>query len=318
MKTKIRKKTKKIKKSQLHSRNLHQGRYDIEALCKTYPKLKPFIRPNPKGDFTIDFSDDKAVLCLNKSLLAHHYGIINWDIPGGYLCPPIPGRADYIHHLADLLSKSYGDKIPTGPKVKVLDIGTGANCIYPIIGTQAYGWNFVATDIDPVAIESARSIIQSNACLKNKVHLILQQDRLVFFEGIVDDRFDISLCNPPFYASMAEAQSSNRRKREGISKGGKIASNNEFNFGGQQTELCCKGGELAFIKRMAKQSALFADKVSWFTSLVSKSEHIKVLKKKLAHLGAKKIEVVQMSQGQKSSRFIAWSFMTEFEILRDK
>jgi 23S rRNA (adenine1618-N6)-methyltransferase len=280
----------------------------MRALCKACPGLKSFIRPNPKGDATIDFNDPRAVLFLNKALLAHYYRIKSWDLPEGYLCPPIPGRADYIHHLADFFAKNYSKKNPPGTKLKVLDIGTGANCIYPIIGTQAYDWDFVATDIDPVAIESARSIVQANPCLKNRVHLILQQDKLDFFESVVTDRFDITLCNPPFYASMAEAQANNRRKRESIHKNKKTMSPNKFNFGGQETELCCKGGELAFIKRMAKQSVLFADKISLFTCLVSNSDHIKVIKKRLVRLGAKKIETIEMSQGQKISRFIAWSF----------
>ena len=41
---------------------------------------------------------------LNRAILMHHYGVKSWDIPAGYLCPPIPGRADYIHSVADLLA----------------------------------------------------------------------------------------------------------------------------------------------------------------------------------------------------------------------
>ena len=82
--------------SLLHPRNLHQGKYNLRSLCKTSPELEPYIQPNPKGEDTIDFSNDKAVLCLNKALLKHYYKIDNWQIPEGYLCPPIPGRADYI------------------------------------------------------------------------------------------------------------------------------------------------------------------------------------------------------------------------------
>ena len=59
--------TKKI--ATLHPRNPHQGRYDLTALVKTYPALKAFITQNPSGEETVDFSDDKAVICLNRCVL---------------------------------------------------------------------------------------------------------------------------------------------------------------------------------------------------------------------------------------------------------
>jgi 23S rRNA (adenine1618-N6)-methyltransferase len=308
-------KTKHTQRSSLHPKNPHQGRYDMKLLSQACPELKHFLRPNPAGDLTIDFSKPDAVLCLNKALLAHHYGIQNWNIPKGYLCPPIPGRADYIHHLADLLAKDHGDKTKTGSQVKVLDIGTGANCIYPIIGVKSYGWQFTATDINSIAIESAHSIIESNPCLKDKVHLFLQKDRLSFFKGAVVDHFDLTICNPPFHASLKEAQSSNRRKRESLDKK-KGSPTQELNFGGQEAELWYKGGELTFLKHMIRESVSFAGKVTWFTSLVSKIENVKVIQKKLKNLGAKRIEVVEMSQGQKKSRFIAWSFKSANKVYK--
>ncbi len=296
----------------LHPRNRHQGRYDLVALSQTCPELKGYLKSNPKGDKTIDFSDGKAVLCLNKALLAHYYQVINWRLPPGYLCPPIPGRADYLHYLADLLAVGRQGKIPTGKQVNVLDIGTGANCIYPIIGGQSYGWQFVATETDPVAIKSARWIVQSNACLSKLVRLIQQQDRQAVFKHLIQDkdRFDLTLCNPPFHSSMAEVQVSNQRKRHNLSKGELIEDSINLNFGGQKTELCYPGGEIYFLKKMVKESVSFSKQVCWFTSLVSKGDNIRPLKKQLTQLGVKQLDVIKMRQGQKISRFIAWSFLT--------
>ncbi len=295
----------------LHPRNPHKGRYRLSALCTCCPELKRYIRPNPKGDNTIDFSDDKAVLCLNKALLSFYYHVTHWQIPPGYLCPPIPGRADYIHYLADLLATGSGQKTcPTGKAVKVLDIGTGANCIYPIIGSQSYGWQFVASDSDPVSVKAARLIVQSNACLSKRIKLVLQTDRQAIFTGIIKerDRFDLTLCNPPFHPSMAKARASNQRKWKNLSSGKPGRVQAKLNFGGQKAELCCQGGEIAFIKQMAKESVHFAKQVGWFTSLVSKGDNIRPLKRLLNRLGAGQIEVVKMNQGQKISRFIAWRF----------
>lgn len=300
------------KSASLHPRNPHQGRYDLAALCTSCPELTPYLKINPRGEPTIDFSDGNAVLYLNKALLAHHYQIANWQIPGGYLCPPIPGRADYIHYAADLLTSADHPKAPTGRRVKVLDIGTGANCIYPIIGSQSYGWKFVATDIDPVALKVARAIVQSNPRLKTLVELRQQANPMAIFKGIINpgDRFDLTLCNPPFHASSAEAKAANQRKRDNLNKGKAVGNGNPQNFGGQDSELWCADGEIGFLTRMVNESVEFSGQVYWFTSLVSKSGNIPPLKKLLSRLGAQKIKVITMSQGQKNSRLLAWSFLT--------
>ena len=106
----------KSKPALLHPRNPHQGRYDMEALCKACPELRSYLKSNPKDETTIDFSDSKAVLYLNKALLAHYYQTPNWQIPEGYLCPPIPGRADYIHHIADLGDRAIHRSMPQWPR----------------------------------------------------------------------------------------------------------------------------------------------------------------------------------------------------------
>ena len=121
-------------KGELHPRNRHQGRYDSPALIKASPELGDFVITNPYGKPSIDFANPAAVKVFNRALLAQYYGIRHWDIPDGYLCPPIPGRADYLHNLADLLASDNDGQIPHGEKVRALDIGVGANCIYPLIG----------------------------------------------------------------------------------------------------------------------------------------------------------------------------------------
>jgi len=155
-------------KTNLHPRNLDRFGYDFEELIKICPELKIFVSVNEhninssdseQAKQTIDFSNPEAVKSLNKALLITHYGIQDWDIPKNYLCPPIPGRADYIHYIADLLASSNNGIIPEGETVQGLDIGIGANCIYPIIGNSTYGWSFVGTDIDEKAIQNCKKII---------------------------------------------------------------------------------------------------------------------------------------------------------------
>ncbi|MFT6905777.1 MAG: 23S rRNA (adenine1618-N6)-methyltransferase [Oleiphilaceae bacterium] len=287
----------------LHPNNRHQGRYDFSKLCSKTPELTHFLKPNPHGDQTIDFSNAKAVLCLNKALLAEYYGLEFWDLPEGYLCPPIPGRADYIHHLADLIGKAKANH-----KARILDIGTGANLIYPIIGSQAYGWTFMASDIDASAIKAAKLIAESNINLKKKIKVVLQTNKQSFFQGVIkeSDYFEAAICNPPFHSSAEQAKAGSDRKWRNLK--GEHVQQTALNFGGKNSELWCEGGELAFVKGMIHESVNFQTQVGWFTSLISKAENLKPLKHVLTQLGVSEVKVIQMSQGQKVSRILAWSF----------
>jgi len=236
-------------KSALHPRNRHTGRYDFPALIAGSPELARFVILNPYGKQSIDFANPDAVRVFNRALLKQFYGIAHWDIPPGYLCPPIPGRADYLHGLADLLASQNNGVIPRGA-IQALDIGTGANCIYPLIGQREYGWRFSGTDIDSVALASARTIVSANK-LNKTISLRQQSDPQRIFAGVLqpDERFDITLCNPPFHASEAEASSGSQRKWRNL---GKLDSKRKLpvlNFGGQARELWCEGGELAFVGR---------------------------------------------------------------------
>jgi 23S rRNA (adenine1618-N6)-methyltransferase len=292
------------KRRGLHPNNPHRGRYNIEALTKTSPELKEFIIDNPIGDKTINFSDDSAVLALNRALLKKYYNIDNWSIPQGFLCPPVPGRADYIHYISDLIKEE-------PENTKILDIGTGANLIYPIIGSQTFNWHFRASDIDPESIDNCKKIIEENDTLKKKIDIVLQENKSFIFDGIIkkDDFFEVSMCNPPFHGSLKEAQDSNRKKVHNLNKNRATRVDESLNFGGQKAELWCPGGEMFFLKKMVKESANFADQVRWFTSLISKSDNIKPVKKYIRKAGATRTKVIEMSQGNKISRIVAWSFI---------
>ena len=302
-----------VEKQILHPRNLHRSRYDFPQLIQDCPQLKSFVSVNPYGDESIDFSNPEAVKTLNKALLIHFYKIEHWDIPENYLCPPIPGRADYIHYLADLLASVNGDVIPKGNAVKVLDIGVGANCVYPIIGHQEYGWTFVGTDIDKRAVSSATNIAAVNPALAPHLTFRLQNSTFHIFKGIVKpgELFDLTICNPPFHSSAEEAQAGSQRKVKNLGKQkGKAVV---LNFGGQHAELWCKGGEVAFIRNMIEESALIGTHCYWFTTLVSKSAHLSEVYYTLERAGAKDIRTVEMAQGQKQSRFVAWTFLSADE-----
>jgi 23S rRNA (adenine1618-N6)-methyltransferase len=305
-------KRKPIAKENLHPRNLHRARYDFEQLIKVCPELKAFVKLNQYNSESIDFSAPEAVKMLNKALLKYFYAITDWDIPAGYLCPPIPGRADYIHYMADLLGADSGGIIPEGGKIKVLDIGTGANCVYPLIGNSVYGWKFVGTDIDPVAIQSAKKIISLNPKLKGAIECRLQTHGTDIFKGVVEpgEVFDLTICNPPFHASLQEAQAGTTKKWENLDNNKKATL---LNFGGKNNELWCVGGEAAFISHMVHQSIPITKQCLWFSTLVSKKDNLEGIYKALKKAEAVDIKTINMSQGQKISRIVAWTFLNAAE-----
>lgn len=302
-------------KKNLHPRNPHRFGYDFEQLTASNPELEKFIQINKykseTKEKTIDFSNPKAVKALNKALLMTNYAIHYWDIPENNLCPPIPGRADYIHYIGDLLAESNNGIIPEGSTVEGLDIGIGANCIYPIIGSKAYGWRFVGTDINESSLQNCRKIIQNNPKLLEAVSLQKQTEPRFIFKNIIapEDRFSFTICNPPFHSSPEEANKATTRKVNNLQLN--KTAQPILNFGGQNAELWCDGGEIGFLTQMIYESVKYPIQVLWFTSLVSKKENLNRIYKLLKKVGAVDIKTIDMAQGQKTSRIVAWTFLTK-------
>lgn len=295
-------------KSSLHPRNLHRNSYDFEELISVVPELKHYVFKNDYDTLTVNFNIPKAVRLLNKALLLKYYNVKDWYIPDENLCPPIPGRADYVHYLADLLASDNGE-IPTGTSVKGLDIGTGANLVYPLIANYSYGWEMLGTDINPNSLENAQNILSQNPNLSSVIHLKQQPAAEFIFKNIIskEDKFTFSMCNPPFHESEEDAMLGNRRKNNNLRK--KKIQNPKLNFGGQHSELWCEGGEMAFIKKMIKESVEFSSQVLWFTSLVSKKDNLHQLTTLLKNLKVPEFKTIDMAQGQKISRILAWTFV---------
>jgi len=298
-----------MKQPKLHPRNIHINGYDFPFLIKASPELLPYVTISARNEQTIDFSDNQSVKQLNKALLIGYYRINFWDIPDSYLCPPVPGRVDYLHYLADLLAKENDSTVPTGKALKVLDIGTGANLIYPLTGNSSYQWHFTASDVDPVSVKIAKQIAQFNNL---KFDIRLQKNQSNIFTNLIKpkDTFDVTLCNPPFHSSIEEANKGSERKWKNLNKKSnkEVKEKNNLNFGGQKAELWCPGGELQFIKTMIDESVEFQEQCLWFTCLVSKKENLTSIYKAFKNQNIVEFQTIDMAQGQKVSRFVAWTF----------
>ncbi|REH52586.1 23S rRNA m(6)A-1618 methyltransferase [Tenacibaculum gallaicum] len=282
-------------KKGLHRKNKHKNGYDFKLLKEKYPKIAEFVIEKFEKE-TIDFSDPIAVKEFNKALLATHYNIEHWNFSDNNLCPPIPGRVDYIHHLADLVANE--------ENVTVLDIGTGASCIYPLLGIAEYNWNFVATDIDLDSLDYAQDIIDDNG-FTDKIELRQQLKEEHILQGIIEeeDAFTITMCNPPFYKSAEEARGANRRKSRNL------GNNAVRNFAGNSNELWYIGGEKAFLHTYLYESSKHPKVSKWFTSLVSKKENVESLQNSGKKLGVKEFKIIPMYQGNKVTRIVCWRFL---------
>ena len=280
----------------MHPKNPFHKDYDFDFLMEHYPGLGDFVFVNEYGNKTIKFANKQAVKALNTALLKAHYGLDYWDIPEQNLCPPIPGRLDYLLHIADLIPKA---------ELRLLDIGTGANLIYPILASCHFGWPTTASEVDLDALKNAQKIIDGNAALA-KIDLRQQRFKNNILEHILmpDDEFDVVVCNPPFFKNRSDAQQKNQRKVRNL----QLQEEDTLNFGGQANELWYKGGEEAFVQKMAIESAQFKKQVHWFTSLVSQKENLKNIKRAINKTQPTAVKVIDMDQGNKKSRFVAWTF----------
>lgn len=298
-------------KKKLHKRNRNLHRYDLDALQMHVPELKAHCMINKTGTISIDFSHPRAVSLLNKAILHHYYEIDHWEFPEAHLCPAIPGRADYIHYMADLLTQENYGKLTEN--ITCLDIGVGASCIYPIIGVVEYGWNFIGSDIDPESIIHARKIIASNPKLESKVECRLQNNPKELLQGIIkeNDHIDLCISNPPFHSSLSDAEKATQRKNRNLHGNKKLV--HAKNFSGNLNELVFEGGALGFIKQLIYESQKFSKKIFWFTCLVSQEAHLFKIYQALEKQKVNQIETIEMATGNKLSRIVAWTYLNETE-----
>ena len=290
----------------MHPQNPYYKRYDLKKLAKHYAALQKYIVLNPSGEETIDFSSSRAVYELNKAMLLADFNLADYHLPTGYLIPPIPGRLDYLLYVRDFLSEKLNSAVDS--KLRGLDIGTGANGIYCILGAQHFNWNMVGTESDAKAVEIAKANIQHTKALLDKVEIRHQENKSFLFETIIqpNERFDFTICNPPFHSSKEEALKGSLRKFKNLG-GATNKKELSLNFEGQANELWCNGGEALFIKRLIRESIRFKDQVKVFSSLVAKADNLLKIEKQLKKVKAN-YHIIPMSQGHKISRCILWWF----------
>ena len=131
------------------------------------------------------------------------------------------------------------------------------------------------------------------------------------FTGIIqsNELFDLSICNPPFHKSLKEAETRTQRKWKNL--GFTKEEKPTLNFGGQNVEIWCTGGEERFVSKTIEESTQFKKSVLWFSTLISKNSNLSSTYNALKSVDAFDVRTIEMAQGQKKSRIVAWTFLDE-------
>ncbi|WJZ83412.1 hypothetical protein VitviT2T_003097 [Vitis vinifera] len=340
------KKRRRVERPSIHPRNKYsENPPDFALLASLYPSFKPFVFLNRAGRPTIDWTDFNATRELTRVLLLHDHGL-NWWIPDGQLCPTVPNRSNYIHWIEDLLSSDIIPKTSTdGNNVRGFDIGTGANCIYPLLGASLLGWSFVGTDVTDVALEWAEKNVKSNPHISELIEIrkVESDGSTPSGEGlhigesfIVEGEKDLSGINAgdtePLPSCSLDADLGSNKSYHGppvllgILKDGEnldfcmcnppffetmeeAGLNPKTSCGGTPEEMVCPGGEKAFITRIIDDSVILKQSFRWYTSMVGKKTNLKILVSKLRNVGVTIVKTTEFVQGQTCRWGIAWSFV---------
>ncbi|KAI6776817.1 hypothetical protein HG530_000762 [Fusarium avenaceum] len=247
-----------------------------------------------KSDF---FNDPECVMQLTKTLLKLDFGL-QLELPDDRLCPPVTNRHNYLLWLKGLLDSTSYEK--QGRQIVGLDIGTGASCIYPLLGCTERDWKFIATDIDSKSLEYARKNVSLNK-LEHRIHVMERKpsDTVIPLDDLGIDNIAFTMSNPPFYKSEAELVASAKQK-----------SRPPFTAcTGAKVEMVTVGGEVAFVDRVLKESLVLRERAQWYTSMFGFLTSLIEFVDKLREHNIDNYAVTEFVQGNKTRRWaIAWSF----------
>ena len=247
---------------------------DFVRLARLYPAFAPFVQSTGSGRrATVDFHNPAAITALTRILLLHDFQL-TFELPPQHLCPPVPQRLAVLYWVDDILSEQrqqqhwpYQSPAATSaPARRGIDVGCGASVIFPLLAVRSFGWQFVATEVDPAAITAAAHNIAVNQ-LQHAIQLRVVADRRQILVGVIgaeDGHFDCLVCNPPFFSSPAAAQLNPHRTSAAT-----------------LSELCYEGGEVAFVRRLYSDSVQLRRQVDWFTCMIGAKKSWKLLRAEL-------------------------------------
>ena len=274
---------------------------DFLTLIKEFPELKKYIlkqNEDNEEEFQFDWSNNELSLLMDKSILNYYFDIKYYDIPKGFLIPPIPSRINYINLINSIITKLINDI--DIKNIIGIDIGTGANIIYPILGYSIYKWKFICTEINKEAYNNAKLILQKNN-LENNINIIKQNNKDNIFISILnrENKYIFSMCNPPYYNYENEIKLEDKKR------------DNEYNF----DEIYYKNGEYGFFQRYFEESICYKNNVFLYTILIGKKINAENIYDKLSSYNdiIKIYNMQKILTGNNVRYIIYWSFFNNYK-----
>ncbi|KAI9710826.1 MAG: hypothetical protein M1828_002024 [Chrysothrix sp. TS-e1954] len=275
------------------------------ATLKAHDEAFAEVLERKKG--VTDFKDVETSLQMTKSTLKVYFDLVI-DLPEDRLCPPVPVRHEYIrwlHGLVDSTASDFRDEcdVDRDSRVVGVDIGTGASCIYPLLGCASRrSWRFLGTEVDSKSFEYAVRNVKSND-LESRVKLVKvpQQDDLLPLEKWNLKNVDFAMCNPPFYKSEEYKHRSNEKKEMPPSA---VCI-------GTDTEMVTPGGDLGFATRILQESQTHTHpfRAKWYTCMLGKLASVDTLVARIKEVGITNWAIGCLAPGNKTRRWVVgWSY----------
>ncbi|VDN89288.1 unnamed protein product [Brugia pahangi] len=324
----------------MHPRNPYKDKPpDFSLLADKFVEFRSHCYIGSNGKLKMNFRDTNAVRILARTLLLSDFGL-DVDIPTDCLAPRIPQRLNYILVIDDLL-KTNG----IAEDVVGIDIGTGASCVYALLGAKQFGWRFLATDADPFAIEIANRNVQKNGmserievvrvpagcmikvvvlfslifCIEIAHDLKVGLFRMLFV--LIQKSNSHSACAILRFMNMMSLK---RHKFRYLGNNVLINVGSESNCTdrpaphsatvARSNELAVTGGEVAFVSRLIEDSFVLQNTVKLYTSMVGKKSSLVELRKKLGRCLNVRSTVTTLYQGKTHRWVLAWTFEARIKL----
>ncbi|NXF86949.1 MET16 methyltransferase, partial [Eubucco bourcierii] len=289
----------------MHARNRYKDKPpDFAYLAAKYPEFQQHLQTTLTGRVSLNFKDPEAVRALTCTLLKEDFGL-TIDIPVERLIPTVPLRLNYIHWVEDLIGHQDADKQVLR---RGIDIGTGASCIYPLLGATLNGWYFLATEVDDMCFNYAKKNVEQNN-LSDLIKVVKVPQKTLLMDALKEESeivYDFCMCNPPFFANQLEARGVNSRNP-------RRPPPSSVNTGGI-TEIMAEGGELEFVKRIIHDSLQLKKRLRWYSCMLGKKCSLTPLKEELRIQGVPKVTHTEFCQGRTMRWALAWSFYDDVQV----
>ena len=273
---------------------------DFSLLIKKFPELTKYtLLKNEDGEYSFNWSDNKLSLLITKCILDFYFKIKYYSIPNNFLIPPVPSRLNYINLIKTLLISFNILTSKEENEIIGIDIGTGANLIYPLLGYSLYKWKFICSEINNEAFENSIKIIKENK-LEEYIKLIKQKYKNYIFVGIInrEKKYTFSICNPPYYDYEDEIKKEDKNK------------NCEYNF----DEIYYKNGEVGFFNKYFQESLCYSKNIFLFTYLIGKKSNAEKIYDQISEdKNIRYCDMKKIKTGNNIRYIIFWTFFNNYK-----